>query len=112
MFSNQSHFTLVKRSRCSNQQEHVSVIYDIECTCKIQWYAICMLIISILEIVIIIILKAGKLKLFRGHLFSNTVKIMLFISDAQYYHPVKMCRTAESIHLFIITGKLIPEHIN
>ena len=53
----------------------------------------------------------GNLKLFRGHLFSNAVKIKLFASDTQYYIPVKMCRTAQSIHLFQITGKLIPEHI-
>ena len=44
-------------------------------------------------------------------MFSNTVKIMLFISDAQYYVPVKLCRTAGSIHLFKITGKLTPENI-
>ena len=31
---------------------------------------------------------------------------------AQYYVLVKICRTAGSIHLFKITGKLIPEHIN
>ena len=34
------------------------------------------------------------------------VKIMLFISDIQYYVPVKLCRTAGSIHLFKITGRL------
>ena len=31
---------------------------------------------------------------------------MLFISDVQYYVPVKLCKTADSIHLFKITGKL------
>ena len=36
----------------------------------------------------------------------NVVKIMLFISDIQYYIPVKLCRTAGSIHLFKITGRL------
>ena len=36
---------------------------------------------------------------------------MLFISDTQYYDPVKLCRTAGSIHLFKVTGKLIPEHV-
>ena len=35
-----------------------------------------------------------KLKLFSGHLFSNAVKIMLFILDAQHYVPIKLCRTA------------------
>ena len=36
---------------------------------------------------------------------------MSFISDAQYYVPVKMCRTAGSIHLFKFVAKLIPEHV-
>ena len=70
-----------------------------------------MLSLSILGIIIISILNARKLKLFRGHLFSNVVKIILFILDAQYYVPVKLCRTAGSIHLFTITGKLTPEYI-
>ena len=35
-----------------------------------------------------IILKLRNLKLFRRHLFSIAVKIMLFISDAQYYVPI------------------------
>ena len=49
-----------------------------------------MLSLSILGILIFIIINARKLKLFREHLFSNIVKIMLFISDAQYYVPVKL----------------------
>ena len=69
-----------------------------------------MLSVLILGKVIFIILNTRKLKLFRGHLFSNAVKIMLFISDVQYYVLVKLCRTAGSIHLFKITGKLIPKH--
>ena len=34
---------------------------------------------------------------------------MLFISDVQYYVPVKLCKIAGSIHLFKITGKLTPD---
>ena len=70
-----------------------------------------MLDLSILGIAIFIILHASNIKLFKGHLFSNAVKIMLFISDAQYYVPLKLCRTSGSIHLFKITGKFIPEYI-
>ena len=55
------------------KQEYVSITHDIECTCKIQWYTIFMLSLSILGIVIFIIINARKLKLFRGHLFSNIV---------------------------------------
>ena len=58
---------------------------------------------------IFVILKAEKLRLFRGHLFSNAVKIMLFISNTQYYVPIKLCRMAGSIHLFKNMGMLTPE---
>ena len=36
---------------------------------------------------------------------------MLFISDIQYYVPVKLCKTAGSIHVFNITGKLMPDKV-
>ena len=36
---------------------------------------------------------------------------MLFISDVQYYVPIKLCKTAGSIHLFKITGKLMPDKV-
>ena len=54
------------------KQEHVSIAH--ECTCKIQWYTIIMLGISILGTVFFIILKLRNLKLFRVQLFLNAVK--------------------------------------
>ena len=93
------------------KQESVSTAQDIECTCKIQWYTIVMLNLSILGLAIFIILKSMRLKLFRGHLFLNAVKIMLFISDTEYNVPIKLCRMAGSIHLFKITGMLTPENV-
>ena len=36
---------------------------------------------------------------------------MLFISDTQYYVPVKLCRVAGSIHLFNLVGNLTSEHV-
>ena len=36
---------------------------------------------------------------------------MLFISDIQYYVPVKLCKTAGSIHLFKITEKVMTEKV-
>ena len=41
----------------------------------------------------------------------NVVKIMLFISDVQYYVTVKLWKTAGSIHLFRIAGKLMPDKV-
>ena len=66
---------------------------------------------AVLAIIIFFVIIARNLKLFRGHVFSNAAKVMLFLSDAQYYVPVKLCRTAGSIHLFNITVKVTPEHI-
>ena len=57
------------------------------------------------------VLHSRKFKLCRGHMFSNTVKIMIFISDVQYYVPIKLFKSAGSIHLFKITGTIKPENI-
>ena len=69
-----------------------------------------MLGISILGIVIFIILNNRKLKLLRGPLFSYVVKRMLYISDTQFYVPVKCVEQQEAYIYLKITGKLIPEH--
>ena len=82
------------------------------CNCTPQFYIILALSISIIRLVIIcIILQVRRIKLCRGQLFSNAVKIMLFISDIQYYVPIKLCKTAGSIHLFKITGILTPDKV-
>ena len=44
------------------KQGHVSIIHDIECTCKIQWYTIFMLSLAVLGIIIFIILNTRKIK--------------------------------------------------
>ena len=36
---------------------------------------------------------------------------MMFISDMQNYVPIKLCKTAGSIHLFKIRDTLKPENI-
>ena len=36
---------------------------------------------------------------------------MIFISDVHNYAPIKLCKTASSIHLFKITGTLKAENI-
>ena len=44
-------------------------------------------------------------------MFSNAVKIMIFISYVQYYVPIKLGKTAGGIHLFKITGMLNSENV-
>ena len=68
-----------------------------------------MLVISLLCVIGCVIFNARKLK--KGHSFSNTVKVMSFISDAHYYVPLKLCRMAKGIYVFKITGKLTFKHV-
>ena len=83
--------------------------YKHECTS--QFYIILALTIVIIDLVVFTILQVRRIKLCRGQLFSNVVKIMLFISDVQYYIMVRLCRIAGSIHLFKITGRLMADKV-
>ena len=64
------------------------------------------IILTVLSLIIITFLRYRKSRLCKGYKFSNAVKIMLFISDVQNYVPIKLCKTAGSIHLFKIKGTL------
>ena len=79
--------------------------------CTSQFYIILALSIAIIGLVTFVILQVRRITLCRGQLFLNVVKIMLFISDVQYYVPVNLCKTAGSIHLFKITGKLTSDKV-
>ena len=57
------------------------------CDCTPHFYIILVLSITIIGLVIFTILQVRRIKLCRGQLFSNVDKIMLFISDVQYYVP-------------------------
>ena len=43
--------------------------------------------------------------------YSNTIKIMIFLSDIKSYVPIKLCKTSGSIHLFKLTGSINKENI-
>ena len=47
--------------------------------------------LTILSLIIVIFLHYRKSRICKGHKFSNALKIMLFISDAQNYVPIKLC---------------------
>ena len=69
------------------------------------------IILTVLSMVIVIFLHYRKSRLCKGYRFLNAIKIILFISDVQNYVPIKLCKTAGSIHLFKIKGALKPEDI-
>ena len=69
------------------------------------------IILTVLSLILVTFLHYRKSRFCKGQKFSNAVKIMLFISDIQNYVPIKLCKTAGSIHLFKIKGMLKPEYI-
>ena len=79
---------------------------EINTECKTLTYI--SLALTILGLVMVAILHYRKSKLCRGHMFCNAVKIMIFISAVQYYVPIKLYKTAGSIHLFNKIGILKP----
>ena len=80
-------------------------------TCKTEWYIMGMLIIITLGMLYLVTNKIRKTSFCKGRLFSNNTKILLFISNAHSYVPIKLCRVYGSIHLFQIKGRLKPENV-
>ena len=86
-------------------------VSDMLCTCKTQWYIMGMLTIITLGMLYLVTNKLRKSSFFKGHLFSNNTKILLFISNTHSYVPIKFCRVARSIHLFRIRGRLNSDNV-
>ena len=55
--------------------------------------------------------KLRKSRIFKGRLFSNTIKIKLFVVDNQYYIPLRLNKMTGSVHLFKLHGMLIKENL-
>ena len=81
------------------------------CICEPNWYIVGLLMLMLLGITYLVLNKIKRFTLFKGRLFSNVIKVMLFLSDTRSYVPVKLCRIAGSIHLFRITGRLTMEDV-
>ena len=81
------------------------------CICEPNGYIMDLLLIMLLGIIYLVMCKFRKSCLFKGCLFSNVTKIVLFISNATTYVPIKLNRIAGSIHLFKLRGRLTIEHV-
>ena len=93
------------------QTEAIFSIGNEQHNCTMQWYTIAALTLMIIGLTIYILATTQKCTIFKRRLYSNTVTVMLFFSDIKQYVPVKLCKTAESIHLFQIYGQLTPDQI-
>ena len=70
--------------------------------CTTQWYTIVALTLMVIGLTIYVQETTQKCTIFKRRLYSNTVSVMLFFSYIKQYVPVKLCKTAGSIHLFQI----------
>ena len=75
------------------------------------WIIITWLSLILLGIIFLIIEKAHKMPIFRKCQYSNTIKVLIFISNIKSYVPIKLCKTTGSIHLFKLRGNLQKEDI-
>ena len=48
--------------------------------------------------------------MFQGHLFTNMVRIKLFLANTQFYVPLELNSAAENVHLFKLSGTLAVEN--
>ena len=76
------------------------------------WIIIAWLSLILLDIMFLTIEKVYKMPIFRKYQFSNTIKIMIFISNIKSYVRIKLCKTSGSIHLFKLMGNLQREDVN
>ena len=62
-------------------------------------------------VIIIILVKIKNSRIFQGQLFSNMVKIKLFLADAESYVPLELNMLAGNKHLFKLTGELSLDNV-
>ena len=84
---------------------------EIEAIDKEYWIIIISLSIILLCVLFLTIEKLYRMPIFRKYCYSNTIKIMIFISDIKSYVPIKVCKTSGSIHLFKLIGSINKENI-
>ena len=65
-----------------------------------------LLIINVAVVTIMAIAKLRKSRIFKGKLFSNSIKIKLFIVDNCCYIPLHLNKLAGSVHLLELHGIL------
>ena len=70
-----------------------------------------LLIINLVIVTIMAFVKLRKSRIFKGKLFSNTIKVKLFVVDNHCYIPLHLNKLAGSVHLFKLHGILTKENL-
>ena len=69
-----------------------------------------LLIINLGLVTLMAFAKLRKSRIFKGRLFSNTIKIKLFVADYHCYIPLHLNKLAGSVHLFKLHSILTKEN--
>ena len=70
-----------------------------------------LLILNSILVTLLALAKFKKSKIFYGRLFSNIVRIKLFIVDIQCYIPLDLNKIAGIVHLFKLNGILNMDNV-
>ena len=89
-------------------QKSVNALTEATVMCSIYEYWLSLILLCVMFLVIE---KVHKMPIFRKHHYSNTIKVLIFISNIKSYIPIKLCKTTGSIHLFKLMGSLQREDI-
>ena len=96
--------------QCIKTIEALSPKYhDVHCDLSVLKF---IMILILIVVIILVFDKFRNSRIFRGWLFSNIVKIKLFIADDQSYMSIDLTKIAGNLHLFKLTGALLLENIN
>ena len=70
-----------------------------------------LMILNLVIVILKILVKIKKSKIFQGHFFSNMVKIKLFITDTESYVPLQLNKLAGNVQLFKLIGALLLKNV-
>ena len=70
-----------------------------------------LLIINLVVVTIMAIAKVRKSRIFKGKLYSNSIKVKLFIADNHCYIPLHLNKLAGRVHLLKLHGILMKENL-
>ena len=70
-----------------------------------------LMILNLVIVAIMALTKLKKITIFQDHLFSNMVKIKLFIADTTSFVPLELNKLAGNVHLFKLTGILLLDNV-
>ena len=68
-----------------------------------------LIMLNLILTILLVLAKLKKSKVFQGHIFTNMVKIKLFLANTQSYMPLELSSAVGNVHLFKLSGALTIE---